>query len=79
MVYRAFDGMIELPLTRILGRVALPAMTLVQIYADTRGRDARPFNLVHFLDADEDRGRAVAASEAVLLQTLDRSDFTFLR
>ena len=79
VVYRAFDGMIELPLTRIFGRLALPPMTFVQVYADTRGRDDRPFDLVRLLDAEEDRGRAVEASEAVLLQTLGRSNFTFLQ
>ena len=79
VVYRAYDGMIEFPLTQVLGRLALPAITLVQIYADTRGRDGRPFDVVQFLDAEEDRGRAVVASEAVLLQTLHRSNFTFLQ
>ena len=73
------DGMFAFPLTRILGRQALPAMGFVQMYADARGRDDRPFDFLQMLDVDEDRGRAVAASEAVLLQTLDRSGFTFLQ
>jgi hypothetical protein len=41
--------MIELPLAQIFGRLALPARTFVQIYADMRGRDARPFDLVRLL------------------------------
>lgn len=79
LVYRAYDGMIAVPLTSVLGRQAVPAMTFVRVFADTRGRDDRPFDLVHLLDVDEDGGRAVAASEGVFLQTLDRSGLTFLQ
>jgi len=79
VVYRALDGMITLPLSNILGRRALPAIGFVQVYSETRGRDQRPFDLVYFLDADEDRGRAVVASEAVFLETLRRPGLTFLQ
>ena len=78
VVYRALDGMITLPLTPILGRRALPAVGFVKVYAETRGRDDRPFDLVHFLDAEESRGRAVVASEEVFLETLQRKGVTFL-
>lgn len=76
VVYRAYDGMVEMPLTRVLSRFALPAVTFVQIHANTRERESRPFDLVRFLNADEDRWRAVPASEAVFLQTLDRPGFS---
>jgi len=79
VVYRALDGMITLPLTPILGRRALPAVGFVKVYAETRGRDDRPFDLVYFLDADESRGRAVVGSEAVFLETLQRKGVTFLQ
>jgi len=79
VVYRAYDGMIEFPLVEILGRRALPAVGLAQLYADTRHRDSRPFDLVYLLDAEEDQGRAVRASEAVFLETVNRSGFTFLQ
>jgi hypothetical protein len=78
-VYRALDGMITLPLTPILGRRALPAVGFVKVYAETRGRDDRPFDLVYFLDADERRARAVVGSEAVFLGTLQRKGVTFLQ
>jgi hypothetical protein len=79
VVYRALDGMITLPLTPILGRRALPAVGFVKVYAETRGRDDRPFDLVYFLDADERRARAVVGSEAVFLGTLQRKGVTFLQ
>ena len=79
VVYRSLDGMIALPLTPILGRRALPAVGFVQLYSETRGREDRPFDLVYFLDADESRSRAVVASEAVFLQTLNRPGLTFLQ
>ena len=79
VVYRALDGMIELPLMDILGRRALPAVGFVRVYSDTRGRPDRPFELIYFLDAQEDRGRAVVASEAVFLETLKRPGLTFLQ
>ena len=79
LVYRAYDGMIDLPLSLVLGRQAIPAMTFVQVYSDTRGREDRPFDLVYVLDVDEDGGRAVTVSEAVFLQTLDRAGLTFLQ
>ena len=79
VVYRSLDGMITLPLMEILGRRALPAVGFVQVYSDTRGRADRPFDLVYFLDAEEERGRAVVASEAVFLETLKRPGLTFLQ
>jgi 1-acyl-sn-glycerol-3-phosphate acyltransferase len=79
VVYRAVDGMIALPLTPILGRRALPAVGFVKVYAETRGRDDRPFDLVYFLDAEESRGRAVVASEKAFVETLQRKGVTFLQ
>ena len=79
VVYRSLDGMITLPLMEILGRRALPAVGFVRVYSETRGRADRPFDLVYFLDAEEKRGRAVVASEAVFLETLNRPGLTFLQ
>ena len=78
VVYRACDGMLQLPLTKIMGRQTLPAMSFVQVYLETRGREDRPFDLVYFLDMDEKGDRAVVASESAFLKTLERSRFTFL-
>ena len=78
LVYRACDGMLRLPLTNIMGRQTLPAMSFVQVYLETHGRDDRPFDLVYFLDMDEKGDRAIVASESSFVKTLDRSRFTFL-
>ena len=79
LVYRACNGMLRLPLTNIMGRQTLPAMTFVQVYMDTRQQHDRPFDWVCFLDMDKKGGRAVLASEDAFVRTLHRSKFTFLQ
>jgi hypothetical protein len=79
VIFRAYDGMVRLPLMSILGRMALPADGFVRVFSTTRGTASRPFDFVSFVDADERGGRAVPASEAAFLGTLDRSRFTFLQ
>ena len=79
VVYRAYDGMLEFPLSRILGRHTLPVNTFVDVYAASRDSEACPFELVQFLDMDEGEGRAVPATEAAFLDTRERSRFTFLQ
>jgi 1-acyl-sn-glycerol-3-phosphate acyltransferase len=77
VVYRAYDGYVDLPLTNIMGRQTLPVNTFVEVYADSRGREDCPFELIQFLDMDEEGGRAVLASNEEFLTTLNRSRFTF--
>jgi hypothetical protein len=79
LVYRAYAGMLEFPLARILGRRTLPVNTFVEVYADSRDRENCPLELVQFLDMDESRGCAIPASEQTFLATLDRSRFTFIQ
>ncbi|MBI4229721.1 MAG: 1-acyl-sn-glycerol-3-phosphate acyltransferase [Planctomycetes bacterium] len=79
VVFRAYDGAIDLPLTTILGRKTLPAQTFVQVHVDSRGRNDRPFDMVRFLDADEEAGRAVERDEDAIAGTLERSRFSFAR
>jgi 1-acyl-sn-glycerol-3-phosphate acyltransferase len=79
VVYRAYDGMVDLPLTNIMGRQTLPVNTFVEVYADHRGNEECPFELVRFLDMDERSGRAVLASDEAFLDTLHRSRFTFFQ
>jgi hypothetical protein len=79
VVYRAYNGMLELPLTSILGRLTLPVNTFVEVFADTRGSESCPFELVQFLDMDEEGGCAVRSSEAAFLETCQRSRFTFMQ
>ncbi|MGW8181498.1 MAG: hypothetical protein ACWGQW_22445, partial [bacterium] len=79
LVYRAYAGMLEFPLSRILGRRTLPVNTFVKVYAESRDRESCPFELVRFLDMEESRGHAIPASEDAFLATLDRSRFTFIQ
>lgn len=79
VVYRAYAGMLDLPLTNIMGRLTLPVNTFVELYAGTRNSDKSAFELVLFLDMDEKRGCAVEATEEAFLETRDRSRFTFFQ
>lgn len=79
LVYRAYHGMVEFPLTEIMGRQTMPAILLVKVYADSRGQGERPFELVLFFDMDEKGQRAFVASESAFIRTLERSKFTFLQ
>jgi len=77
VVYRAYDGMLELPLKNIMGRLTLPVDTFVEVYASSGSQD-RPFDLIQFLDMDEKGGQAFLSSESEFINTLQRSRFTFL-
>ena len=77
--YRAYDGMLTLPLTSIMGRQTLPVNTFVQVHADGLEAGNSPFELVQFLDLDMKTGRAFVASESDFVETLKRSGFTFLQ
>ena len=78
VVYRAYDGMLELPLKNIMGRLTLPVDTFVEVYASSGSQD-RPFDLIQFLDMDEKGGQAFLSSESEFINTLQRSRFTFLK
>ena len=77
--YRAYDGMVTLPLTSIMGRQTLPVNTFVQVHADGLEAGDSPFELIQFLDLDMDTGRAFVASESDFVETLKRPGFTFLQ
>ena len=79
VVYRAYDGMLKLPLTNIMGRQTLPVNTFVEVYANARGADDQLLDLIQFLDMDEEGSRAFVSSEQGFLDTLKRSRFTFLQ
>ena len=79
VIYRTYGGMLEFPLTKIMGRQTLPVNTFVEVYANTRGADDHPLDLIQFLGMDEESGRAFVASEGAFLNTLKQSRFTFLQ
>ncbi len=77
LVYRAYGGMLTLPLTRIMGRQTLPVNTFVEVYAGVHEQSDSAFELLFFLDMDEKAGRAFTSSDVGFIGTLKRSRFTF--
>ena len=77
LVYRAYDGMLTLPLTQIMGRQTLPVNTFVEVYAGSLERSNSAFKLLIFLDMDERARKAFTSSEVGFIGTLKRSRFTF--
>ena len=77
LVYRAYDGMLTLPLTQIMGRQTLPVNTFVEVYAGGLERSNSAFKLLIFLDMDERARKAFTSSEVGFIGTLKRSRFTF--
>ena len=77
LVYRAYDGMLTLPLTRIMGRQTLPVNTFVEVYAGGHEGSDSALKLLVFLDMDEKTKKAFTSSEVGFIGTLKRSRFTF--
>jgi 1-acyl-sn-glycerol-3-phosphate acyltransferase len=77
VVYRAFNGTIDFPLSKILGRQTLPALEIVRHWTTPAG--AAQLEFVAFLDGD-DRTVAVAERDAsALKETLTRPALTWLQ
>ncbi len=62
----------------ILGKPRIAASDYVRMWADGRESGDPQLELVHFLDFDEPNGVSVEADAETLLETLQRSRFTFL-
>ncbi len=79
LIFRAYDGILEIPEMRlILGKPRIAASDYVRMWADGRESGDPQLELVHFLDFDEPNGVSVEADAETLLETLQRSRFTFL-
>ena len=80
LVFRAYDGILEIPRMRtIMGKKRLPAGDYVRMWAQGRATGRPQLQLVRFLDFDETDGVAREADAETLLETLDRTRFTFIR
>lgn len=80
LVFRTYDGILELPEMRpIMGQPRLAAVDYVGMWAAERFDDEPQISLVRFLDFDEPNQRAVDADADALEETLSRSRFTFVR
>ncbi len=77
--YRPRDGDpgLELPLSRIAGRLTLPANTIAQVFRDEGDREDRQFDFVLFVEGREHHGDAVAQDVEAFRATVDRSKWDF--
>jgi len=79
LIFRTYDGILEIPEMRlIIGKPRITASDYVQMWADGRESGVPQLELVRFLDFDEPNGVSVEADAETLLETLQRSRFTFL-
>ncbi|HEU4394682.1 MAG TPA: 1-acyl-sn-glycerol-3-phosphate acyltransferase [Planctomycetota bacterium] len=79
VVYQAYQGPIRFPLVEIMGRRTLPALEIVKMWDEGRGKPEAPFDFVAFLDGDEVTGTAREAGEEELRESITRSGLTLLQ
>ena len=72
LVYRAYEGMLQFDLVRVMGRDTLPALELVRKYNRERGQPGQELDFVLFLDAEPSTGGARNASEDEFMASADR-------
>ena len=72
LVYRCYEGLLHLPLKRVMGRDTLPAVEIVRKFADERGKADRQLDFVLFLDADPDAKTVRDATADDLCQSVNR-------
>ena len=78
LVFRAYDGILKMPeMELIMGKPRLPASGYVRMWAEGRATEDPQLELVRFLDFDEASGVARDADAETLVETLERSRFTF--
>lgn len=77
--YRARDGEpgLELPLSRIAGRLTLPANEIARVFRDEGDGDARQFDFVGYIEGREHHADAVEGDAAAFRATVDRSKWDF--
>jgi hypothetical protein len=81
VVWRAYrpdegkDGL-ELPVTDVAGRKAIPANLLAQNYVDTRGTEEALFDFVAFIDVSEEERVSRFSTEEAFLTTPQRAKWS---
>jgi hypothetical protein len=76
VVFRAYADDIDFPLVEILGRQTLPAIEILNEWANPAGEPQ--FDFVALLDGDEETGICTWGDEALLRETLSRPPLTWL-
>ena len=80
LIFRAYDGILEIPeMGTIMGKKRLPAGDYVRMWTDGRTAGNPQLKLVRFLDFDETNGMATESDAEALVETLERTRFTFIR
>ena len=77
VVYRAFNGMIDFPLTDILGRKTLPALDIVKFWISPEGGPQLEF--VAYLHGDERTGKCEWAGAGMLAWSAQWPALTWLQ
>ena len=75
LIYRSFQGLVNLDLIRVMGRDTLPAVEIARKFVLERGRPdrERELDLVLFLDGNPATGKAEWADEDAFCDTLNRT------
>lgn len=71
LVFRAYDGALQLPLQNILGTTTLPAVEFVRKFSLERGRPGAQLQFICCLQGDADTGKAEFVSEDQFVRTLE--------
>ncbi len=79
LIFRTFDGRVDFPLVEIMGTTTMPAMELLRKFQRERGTPEAQLELVRFLDGDEGAGQARFRDAEALVESLDRSSFTWMQ
>lgn len=73
VIYRAYGDVIDFPLEEILGRQTLPAINIIESWAEDG-----PWKMIAFIDGDDSTGTAKWADESTLRESLSRPPLTIL-
>lgn len=71
LVFRAYDGALQLPLQNILGTTTLPAVEFVRKFSLERGRPGAQLQFICCLQGDADSGKAEFVNEEQFVRTLE--------
>ena len=72
VVYRSYQGMINFPLIKVMGRDTLPAIEIARKFAAERDDESPELDFVAFLDAVPEEGTARFADISEFVASVDR-------
>ena len=72
LIYRAYKGMINFDLVRIMGRDTLPALEIGRKFVKEKDSPNRELDFILFMDGDNSKGKAAIAGIEAFIESLDR-------